>query len=483
MEVRLELAKKLLKDTGVIAVHISYHELFRLGLLMDEIFGEDNRLGIINWECAYSPKNNNTGMPSTTDYVLVYAKDKRIVYRGVVPRTDEMNARYKSIDGDLRIWSSDNLSSMKNPESYRYGIENPFTGDIHFPPGTSYWRMPKNAVKEYLSDWGIDYTIDSHGNCVVKKGQDRNRARKKFEQGPWPKIFFLGKSGEGRPRLKRYLDELKNEGRVLGTYWEADEILDWQAPFNLSLAHELSGHNDGAKKLIKAVLGDDCPFDTPKPLKLTERLIQMFCPKGGIVLDAFGGSATTAHAVLSLNHKDEDSHRKFIIIERGSKDHGFANTITAERVRRVIKGDWVKPQKDTKALPGSFVYMKAGKPISGKYILESKRDDLVDIILTSHEGSAALDDVDAKKVKHIIGCDARGNAIALVWDPSKGDASGHLTMKIHREILAEVKALKLKKPVIIYGSVNAGPNGSASYEFRQIPDEILAALEIPNLTD
>lgn len=357
MEVRLELAKKLLKDTGVIAVHISYHELFRLGLLMDEVFGEDNRLGIINWECAYSPKNDNKGIPSTTDYILIYARSKGLAFRGLMPRTAAMNDRYKSIDGD-RDWASDNLTVPRSSAADNYGIENPFTGELHFPPGGRSWGMAKSKVQENLSHWGVKYVFDIAGNCVVKKGEDRREVKSKFKKGPWPRIFFLGKSGEGRPRLKRYFDELKNEGRVLGTYWEADEILDEHVPFNLSLTHELSGHNDGAKKLIKAVLGDDCPFDTPKPLKLTERLIQMFCPKDGIVLDAFGGSATTAHAVLSLNYKDEDSYRKFIIIERGSKDNGFANTITAERVRRVIKGNWVKPQKETKPLPGSFVYSR-----------------------------------------------------------------------------------------------------------------------------
>lgn len=486
MEVRLELAKKLLKDSGVIAVHISYHELFRLGLLMDEVFGENNRLGIINWECAYSPKNDNKGIPSTTDYVLIYAKNKDLVFRGTLPRTETMNARYKSPDNDKRLWASDNLTAPRNTPKDAYGIENPFTGELHFPPTGSSWRISKVKVKDILCEWGVKYTINRNGDCVVKKGEDRNKALNKFKNGSWPKIFFLGKNGESRPRLKRYRDELKNEGRIIGTYWEAEEVLDGldnKEPFNISLSHELSSHNDAAKKLIKFILGDKCAFNTPKPLKLTERLVQMFCPKDGVVLDAFGGSATTAHAVLSLNAQEQNSKRNFIIIERGSDKYGFADTITAERIRRVITGKWSKPQKDTKPTGGSFVYLKAGKPISGKYILESKRHDLIDIILTSHEGSSSLEETEIKKSKYVIGKDVNGNAIALVWDPEKGVSRGHLTMKVHKEILKEVKLLKLNKPVYIYASVNAGPNGSPSYMFRQIPDEILAALEIKNLVD
>lgn len=485
MEVRLDLAKKLLKESGIIAVHIGYQELFRLGLLMDEIFGEDNRLGIINWECYYSPKNDNKGIPSTSDYVLIYAKNKEKAFRGVIPRTEEMNARYSSPDGDQDPWKSTPLLATSGSDSYRYGIQNPFTREIHHPK-TAYWRRSKENIKRMLEEWGIKYKEDKNGNLVTD-GKYSIESLKKRLSKPWP-ILNFGKSGLGVPRLKSYLKDVitKKEGRSIGTYWQADEVLDekWcsDGQLNLSLPHEISGHNDGAKKLIKAILGDDCVFNTPKPLKLTERLIEMFCPKDdGIVLDAFGGSATTAHAVLNLNK--QGARRQFVIIERGSDHCGFADSITAERVRRVIDGNWVYPKPDTKATGGSFVYLKAGKPISGKYILESKRDDLVDIILTSHEGSVALPDDLAQKAKYVVGQDKDGNAIALVWDPLKSSEQGYLTMKIHREILEEVKALKLKKPVFIYGSVNAGPNGSASYNFRQIPDEILAALEITNLTD
>jgi len=365
MEVRLELAKKLLKDFGVIAIHIGYQELFRLGLLMDEVFGEKNRLGIINWECAYSPKNDNKGIPSTTDYVLVYAKNKEKAYRGIIPRTEEMDARYSSPDGDNKIWTAGDLSTASGTKSYCYGIESPVTGELHFPPGGRFWGRPKTAMCEILSAWGVKYFINSKGNCVVKRGENRKKAEKIFNKGPWPKIFF-GRSGKGRPVLKRYRDEIKNEGRIIGTYWEANEILDetWhdQDPINLALLHEISGHNAGAKKLIKSVLGNDCNFNTPKPLKLTERLIQMFCPKDGIVMDAFAGSATTAHAVLNLN-KQKKAKRRFIIIERGTEQQGFAGTLTAERVRRVIKGNWVKPNKDTKPTGGSFVYMKLSEKI------------------------------------------------------------------------------------------------------------------------
>ena len=386
MEVRLELAKKLMKDSGVIAVHISYQELFRLGLLMDEIFGEDNRLGIINWECAYSPKNDNKGIPSTTDYILVYAKKKTLAFRGVIPRLESSDAKYKNPDNDPQgDWRPDNFSAASGTEDYFYGIENPFTGTLCFPPDGRFWRSPKSSVCKVLSGWGVNYHIDDSGNVTVKAGQNRENARRVLTDGPWPELFF-GSKGEGRPTPKRYRNRLKNEGRVLGTYWEADEVLDTWAPdeqLNLALPHELSGHNDGAKKLMKAVMGPKCPFDTPKPLKLTERLVQMFCPKDGVVLDAFGGSGTTGHAVLSINAQD-GGDRKFILIERGA----YCGEITAERMRRVISGKWASPKSDTKPLPGSFVFIKEHGKIDRDTILEAQRSDLEDIILTSHKGSS-----------------------------------------------------------------------------------------------
>jgi adenine-specific DNA-methyltransferase len=485
MEVRLQLAKKLLKESGIIAVHISYHELFRLGLLMDEVFGENNRLGIVNWECYYSPKNDKkNAIPSTTDYVLVYAKDKKFAFRGVIPRTEKMNARYHSPDGDKNPWKSTPLLATSGNDSYRYGIQNPFTKKIHYPKN-AYWRRSKKNIKKMLEQWGVKYKEDQRGNLVTYGKYSLKELEKKLLK-PWP-ILNFGKSGHGVPRLKSYLKDVvkRNKGRNIGTYWSSDEILDekWKSDehINLSFPHKVSGHNDAAKKLIKSILGANCPFNTPKPLKLTERLIEMFCPKDGLVVDAFGGSATTAHAVLNLNLKD--ANRKFILIERGSKQNGFADTITAERIRRVINGKWAKPKQETTPTGGNFTYIKAGKPISGSYILESKRDDLIDIILTSHEKSTTLNNKN-KKLKYVIGKDTENKAIALIWNPTKkGKICRNLTMQNYKTILNEVKLLKLKKPIFIYAAVNAGPNGSPGYNFKQIPDEILAALEATNLTE
>jgi len=166
MKLRLRLMRRLLKASGVIAVHIGPQELFRLGLLMDDIFGEENRLGIVTWECAYSPKASN---PNTTDYVLVYAKNVELAYQGFLPRTEEMDAKYGSPDNDKDIWRSDNLSvGMGVKDEYIFGIQNPFTAEIHFPPGKSCWRHSAANVAEWLCGWGVDYHVTTRdGKPVV----------------------------------------------------------------------------------------------------------------------------------------------------------------------------------------------------------------------------------------------------------------------------------------------------------------------------
>ena len=289
-----------------------------------------------------------------------------------------MEARYKNADGHIKgrwvagdltgalnndLWKESDLSgdassrrfiaeNLSRPycrnNSYRYGIENPFTNKLYYPPSSRFWRISNVCAKELLNGWGVEYTINDNGDCCVKDRTNIDKAKEIQTNGPWPEIYF-GKLGLTGPRYKRYRSELKNEGRVIGTYWESNEVLDEEdGVFNLSMRHEISGHNGAAKMLIKAILGGNIVFDTPKPLKLTERLIEMFCPKDGIVLDAFGGSATTAHAVLDLNN--QGAERRFVIIEEAN----FIDDITAERIRRVINCNWAFPRKDTLPLGGSF---------------------------------------------------------------------------------------------------------------------------------
>jgi adenine-specific DNA-methyltransferase len=229
---------------------------------------------------------------------------------------------------------------------------------------------------------------------------------------------------------------------------------------------------------VKAILGHG-KFTTCKPVELSMALIDYLCPPEGLVMDAFAGTGTTGHAVLQLN-TDKKHTRRFVLVESGATDNVYTDYITAERVRRVINGNWSSNPASPKC-PGNFAYLKKGQAIDRQAILTARRDDLADIILTAHDNSVALDDVSSKP-KYVIGHDSQKRAIALVWDPAKGEDSSIFTTEVYREVLAEVKSLGLQKPPYVYAAVNATANGGG-YDFREIPDKILAALGILNLRD
>lgn len=491
MEVRLRKAQELLKPGGVIAVCIGYQELFRLGMLMDELFDEENRLGIINWQTSYSAKNDSSHISTATEYVLVYANNKNAAMTGLLERTAAMDTRYTSRDGDPNLWKGGDLSAKAHPKPEDYGIQSPFTGEIHYPPGTRRWGLRKSEIQRILELWGSTYVQmkDPHStlpslvleSTKLKDGklstptkvlkEARKRALEVRDSGVWPEIYFAS-DGEGRPAVKVYLKDVK-KGRIPLTYW-ADE--DYALPFGMgsqSWEHTESGHSQAARNLLDAIVGTQHNFDTAKPLRLIEKLLQLWCPPNGIVLDAFGGSGTTGHAVLALNNQVEESNRRFILIEGGSGRDRFCNTLTAERIRRIITGKWAVGKQ--LPLTGGFTYYESGGKITRKVIMESAHEQLADIILQSADDVG--DRIDCRLENpsgYVIGKTRKGNAIALVWRNTQV-----LTDDIYYKILAETKKLKMKVPVSIYARANDAVDDDG-YQFCLIPDKILAALGIPN---
>ena len=164
--------------------------------------------------------------------------------------------------------------------------------------------------------------------------------------------MFFGHNGKGAPQLKRYLQEVQ-QGIVPLTVWTYDEV----------------GHTDGARKLLKEIFSDQqLPFDNPKALGLLQRILTIAADKNAIILDSFAGSGTTAHAVLALN-KEDGGNRKFILVEC----EDYADKITAERVRRVIKGvPKAKDENLKNGLGGSFTWCALGDEMSIENMLTGK---------------------------------------------------------------------------------------------------------------
>ena len=166
------------------------------------------------------------------------------------------------------------------------------------------------------------------------------------------KVFF-GQNGTGAPQLKRYANEVK-QGIVPMTIWFYDDV----------------GHTDESRKELKEIFFEsESPFTTPKPSRLLKRIIQLASgDKNFLVLDSFAGSGTTAHAVLELN-KEDGGNRKFILVEQ----EDYANEITAERVRRVIKGVGHSKNANLKeGLGGTFSYFELGPPVEMETILRGE---------------------------------------------------------------------------------------------------------------
>jgi len=327
---RLQLLRELLAEDGVIFISIDDNEQHRLRMLMDEIFGESNFVANIIWQKKYAPANDAKYFSDNHDFLLCYAKNKKangngdgeegaVWTRNLLPRTEKQDKLYKYDDHDGRgPWRTGDLSAKTYSSEYDYPIVNPLTKKKYGPPEGRSWGTSQKTMKRWIKE---------------------NRV-------------FFGKSGRGAPQLKRYLSEVQ-QGVVPLTIW----------------THEEAGHTDGARKLLKEVFHDEkLPFDNPKPVNLIKRVCQIAAGKDAIILDSFAGSGTTAHAVLELN-KEDDGNRKFILVEC----EDYAHTVTAKRVRRVIKGvPSAKSENLKEGLGGAFAFCELGRELNIENMLRGK---------------------------------------------------------------------------------------------------------------
>ncbi len=296
---RLQLLRELLSDDGVIFVSIDDHEVSSLRQIMDEIFGENYFITQFVWKSRQNKDNRNlTGVSVDHEYVLCYGK----AIRGGSRKVEQ----FSNPDNDPRgPWISGNMVGLATEESrpnLHYELTNPETGINYEKPALG-WRYDRKRMTRLIKE-----------NQII-----------------WPS------SPHGRPRVKVFLSEMQQEF----------------TGFSSIIGIDVFTRTGTAE--IDAIFGER-KFDFPKPSALLQELIRQGCPQDGIILDSFAGSGTTAHAVLALNAED-GGNRRFILVEQ----EDYADTLTAERVRRVIKG--VPRAKDTTlqaGLGGSFTYCTLG---------------------------------------------------------------------------------------------------------------------------
>ena len=309
---RLRLAKDLLKPDGAIFVSIDDNEIFALGMLMNKVFGEKSFIANCIWQKRYS-RDNTSAIGDSHEYVLVYSPNpdgfkKR---RRKLPLDEKSRKAYSNKD-TRGAWRAIPMNGAGFRGNMMYPITLP-SGRVVYPPEGRHWSCLEPV---YLN-------LKATG-----------------------RIYF-GKEGDSQPNIIRYLDEV--DGLVPWTWWPHEEV----------------GHTDEARKEIQDIFGSQTAFDTPKPVRLIERVLQIASHKNDLIVDFFAGSGTTAHAVLKMNAADQGT-RRFILVSSseavkatdGQPDKNVCRDVCAERVRKVIAGYTSGKTGEVEAIPGSFAYLK-----------------------------------------------------------------------------------------------------------------------------
>lgn len=302
---RLKLLHKLLAEDGAIFISIDEVEIANLKLLCSEIFGQNNHVATFVWQKRYSP-DARMAISDAHEYLLCYARSPELFKekRHMLPLTEAQTKQFSNPDNDPRgPWKADNFTAPGYRPNQMYEITLP-SGRVVTPPEGRCWRVTKEGFDNFTND----------------------------------KRMVYGNNGDGAPAVKRFLVEMP--GMVPWTWWNHEEV----------------GHTQEGNKQLAGIMGK-VVFDYPKPVRLIERIMQIATDPDSIILDSFAGSGTTAHAVLNMN-KQDGGHRKFILVEMMD----YADSITAERVKRVISG-YGDGKKAVPGTDGGFSYYELGEPL------------------------------------------------------------------------------------------------------------------------
>lgn len=281
---RLYVARQLLADDGAIFISIDDNEQAQLKMLCDEIFGEENFVAEIVWKKKNVVQNDAKFFSTDHENILCYTKKQASWTPKLLKRTDEMDSRYSNPDNDPRGgWTSVALQAKSGASVYEITFSN---GISWKPTEGTYPRLSKESLM---------------------RAYDDNR-------------IWFGKDGKNVPRLKKFLSEVKN-GILPNTVWFNEEV----------------GSTQKAKEQLKAILNANV-FDTPKPIDLIKKIIQISTTfnKNDLILDFFAGSGTTAHAAMAQNLED-GGNRKFILVQLDEKINEVKNKTAYDFCKNVLK--------------------------------------------------------------------------------------------------------------------------------------------------
>ena len=391
-----------------------------------------------------------------------------------------MNRLYKNPDGDVLDWRTDNpfAPGAITHQGMVYAIQHPMTGKMIFPANKRCWTFAQSDMLEIMRGWG-DYELRDlddakeraavcgcapeevrQGVCgiVLSKPLEvaKVHAKAVYDAGvrkekPWPRFYFTS-GGKGGIARKTYLDSVG--GKPPTNLWPHAEV----------------GHTDEAKKELMALFDGQAPFDTPKPSRLIQRVIQVASNPGDIVLDSFAGSGTTAHAVLKENAAHPDAQqRRFILVEMMRE---IAEEVTAKRIRKVIDG-YAYKGKEYAACGGSFRFYGIGKPLFDEYgnvFGEVSFAQLARHVWFSETGTPLPDD--APLETPMLGVHD-GRAIYLLYNGILKDKAPRSGNALTRETLALLPPFDGEK--VVYGTAKLLSDArlrDLCITFRQLPYDL-----------
>lgn len=360
---RLKLIYELLKEDGLVFISIDDNELYNLKLLMNEIFGEENFVANLPTIMNLKGNQDEFGFAGTHEYTLVYAKDKSLATINLFDVDEE------DVENE---WEIDCKGFWKK--------------------GANLKRTGTDAPRDKRPNGYYPLLLDNHGNLSTITEEEHlqiynpktkkanfeyvDYLKSKYESLGYRVILPITKGKEmswrwGREKVEKESDDIiitESKDGISFNKKQRPELGDMPTKKPKSTFYKPEYSSGNGTSLLEVIFEGEKVFDNPKPLDLIKDFISLGSKKNDIILDAFAGSATTAHATLDLNFEQKDSNRKFILIESES----YANEITAERVRKVIKGiPYIEQNERLKVgIDGTFSFFKVGEAIELEAILK-----------------------------------------------------------------------------------------------------------------
>jgi adenine-specific DNA-methyltransferase len=412
---RLELLRDLLADKGSIWVSIDDDEAHYMKVMLDEVFFRKNFIVNALWQKRTSP-DGRIHMGDAHDHILVYGSQAARSHFNDLSLSDEQSSAYKNPDGDVRgPWVSTDFTAQGYRPNQMYKIETP-GGAEYLPPDGRCWGNIEENFKRHLAEGRM----------------------------------WFGRDGKARPRIKNYL-------------WEAEGVKSWSWWSNKDV-----GHNQEAKKEIHAIFGATNAFDTPKPERLIERILQIATKPGDLVLDSFLGSGTTAAVAQKMG-------RRFIGIEMG--DH--AVTHCQPRLQKVVDGEQGGISKAQNWQGGGgFRFFRLGASVFDE--TGGLQPDIRFPTLAAHIWFSEMSQPwnTPEKPSPFLGV-LGGKGVALLYNGILGDKSVNGGNVLNRQTLRVIReaAGSFAGPITVYGERTVLSETSIEAEnltFKQTPYDVRA---------